>query len=528
MPERLIESLTRRGLLDPQRARDAVQRQVLLGGALDTCLLELRLVSEQAILEGMAAAYELAAATLADVTAPTDPRATRVFPEQWAKKHAIAPLSLDGSKLTVLSPAPADLSLLDRLGDLLELTIEPKLAPEYRVHQRLGLLYDEEPPERFRLLLEQAGDGLIAAVDRGRTAGAATKPLTFGEAVTRLKDARDRDDIIKTALAYAHRDLEHVAVFIVHERHLDGLMALGAHHERIHDVSLSLDEESAFRVVLETQAHYLGPLPGDLLHRDLLARLGREMPRAALIVPLRLRGRTIALLFGENGARSIPPRLAADLMLFTTHVQSALEALLLRKKAEAHPEPRRPEAAHDRTEAPSARPAEALAKDAPAETTRALAPKTHAETTPALAPQAHAEATPALALHAETTPALAPEAHAETTPALALHAETPPALALHAETTPALALHAETTPALAPPAETSPVAAAALSVATLGAASSPSAVAGGPSFLDDVLDETWANAVSEPTRAPVSLRSTTAESAPLARALIEAAEATRA
>jgi hypothetical protein len=430
MPERLIESLTRRGLLDPQRARDAVQRQVLLGGALDTCLLELRLVSEQAILEGMAAAYALPAATLADVTAPAELRATRVFPEQWAKKHVVAPRSLVGSRLTVLSPAPADVSLLERLGELLELTIEPVLAPEYRVHQRLGLLYDEEPPERFRLLLEQAGDGLIAAVDRARNAGAPTKPLTFGEAVTRLKDARTRDDIIKTALAYAHRDLEHVAVFIVHERHLDGLMALGGSHDSIADVSLSLDDESAFRVVLETQAHYLGPLPGDLLHRGLLAQLGREQPRTALIVPLRLRGRTIALLFGENGMRSIPPRLAADLMLFTTHVQSALEALLLRKKAEAHPEPSR---------------------------------------TPHAAP---AEAPPAEAPPAEAPPTEAPPA------------EAPPA------TLAAEAIEQTVEAATEQPAE-----------AALGA----------------VLDETWADAVSEPTRAPVSLRSTTGESAPLPR-----------
>src|SRR5262249_2824227 len=92
---------------------------------------------------------------------------------------------------------------------------------------------------------------------------------------------------------------------------------------------------SAFRVVLDTQAHYLGPLPADELHLKFLDQLGRPHPRAALIVPVRIKARTVALLYGENGPHTIPPRLAADLMLFTTHVQGALEALLVRRKVES-------------------------------------------------------------------------------------------------------------------------------------------------------------------------------------------------
>src|SRR5262245_29646640 len=160
MPERLTECLIRRGLLDPVRAREAIERQVLLGGALDTCLLEMRLVPESALVDAMAAAYGLATATPHEVTCPLDDRAQRCFPEQWAKKHTLAPLTMDLERyvLTVLSPAPPDVNLLVRLGELLELTIKPLLTAEYRVHQRLSLLYDERPPERFGTLIQQLGD----------------------------------------------------------------------------------------------------------------------------------------------------------------------------------------------------------------------------------------------------------------------------------------------------------------------------------------------------------------------------------
>ncbi len=339
MPERLTECLIRRGLLDPARGREAIERQVLLGGALDTCLLEMRLVPEPALLDAMAAAYGLATATAAEVTCPLDTLASRAFPEQWAKKHGLAPLTLDADRfvLTVLSPAPPDVNLLVRLGELLELTIRPLLTAEYRVHQRLSLLYDEKPPERFRALIEQVADhtSLLprAMASEHSSMRVIARPLTFGEAVTRLKEARDRDDIVHTALAYAHRDLDYAAMFIVHENRLDGWAAAGGGAQDVTQASLSLKQESAFKVVLDSQAHYLGPLPSDHTHNDLLARMGRSHPRAALIIPIRIKGRTIALMYGENGPRTIAPRLAADLMLFTTHVQGALEGLLVRRRA---------------------------------------------------------------------------------------------------------------------------------------------------------------------------------------------------
>ena len=46
MPERLTDSLVRLGKIDASSANEALHRQVMSGGALDTALLELELVSE--------------------------------------------------------------------------------------------------------------------------------------------------------------------------------------------------------------------------------------------------------------------------------------------------------------------------------------------------------------------------------------------------------------------------------------------------------------------------------------------------
>ncbi len=352
MPERLTESLVRRGALTKRRAEEAHQRQVLMGDALDTSLLELGLVDERQVLDAMSAAYGLATAKPRQALAPRDEGALRSFPAQWAKKHLLAPLELDESTntLSVLSPAPADVNLIVRLGELLDLTIRPLLATEFRVHQRVQFLYGIEVPERFAALIaEHDIDAPSLPPSEAATVTSAqpyTPPeravssvkqeaLSFGEAVSRLRDADDRDEIVRATLLYAIRDLEHASVFINHEDHLEGWLGYGPGGEQVPQLRVDLGQESAFRVVLDTRAHYLGPLPDDASHGAFLDALGRPHPRAVLIVPIRIKNRTVALLYGENGADPIAPRIAADLMLFTTHVQMALSELLVRRKADS-------------------------------------------------------------------------------------------------------------------------------------------------------------------------------------------------
>ena len=162
MPERLTDSLVHKGLVTQQAANEAIDRLVLMGGALDTCLLELRLVDEDTIVHALSEAYGMEAATAETWHRMPDERAVRSFPEQWAKKHGLAPIEVNEQGLRVLSPAPADLDALQRLGELLELTILPVLAPEFRVQQRLSQLYGSRPPERFQALLDQYGDAMGA------------------------------------------------------------------------------------------------------------------------------------------------------------------------------------------------------------------------------------------------------------------------------------------------------------------------------------------------------------------------------
>ena len=78
-PEQLAELLVERGLVQATEADNALKRQVLLGGSLDTQLLESSSVSEAALLEALADIHQLAAANKADIDG-IDPEIPKTFP----------------------------------------------------------------------------------------------------------------------------------------------------------------------------------------------------------------------------------------------------------------------------------------------------------------------------------------------------------------------------------------------------------------------------------------------------------------
>ena len=154
--------------------------------------------------------------------------------------------------------------------------------------------------------------------------------MTFAEVVTRIRDAQSRDEIVDLALGYMRKGIEFGALFVVHESRISGWAASGVGAEGIKQIRLDAGSPSKLWMVIETKAHFLGPISDE--DHAALAPLRRERPRAVLMIPLRVRGRVVVILFAENGPRAISPRVAANLMVFSTHLQEALEGLLLRRK----------------------------------------------------------------------------------------------------------------------------------------------------------------------------------------------------
>ena len=158
---------------------------------------------------------------------------------------------------------------------------------------------------------------------------------TLAQARAALKDAtRDRDRLIDLALRFGRRTFDYVAAFAILRGTAGGWEARGEGMmgEQLSQVSIPLDASSVFRTVAVTRGSYAGPLPPDALSKHYVELFGRQAPRTVFLYPIEVRGRLVALLYGDCGQKPISQRRLSDFILFCQDLPSAFQELILFRK----------------------------------------------------------------------------------------------------------------------------------------------------------------------------------------------------
>ena len=145
--------------------------------------------------------------------------------------------------------------------------------------------------------------------------------------------ARNRDDILDTLAACLSRRFYHAAVFLVR-----GETALGwkctvegkpvAGFER---VQIAFDEPSVLKTVAESRGFHLGPIPRTPFNSMLLQDMGGRVPEKALLVPLLMVGRVVAILYVDAPGIDLG-RYLIQLQKLTAKAAMAFEILVLQNK----------------------------------------------------------------------------------------------------------------------------------------------------------------------------------------------------
>lgn len=158
---------------------------------------------------------------------------------------------------------------------------------------------------------------------------------TLTQARAALKEAtKDRDRLIDVALRFGRRTFDYVASFAVVRGAAQGLEARGdgMTGEPLTQVSVPLDASSVFRTVAVTRGSYAGPLPPDALTRHYLELFGRQTPRTIFLYPVEVKGRLVAILYGDCGQKPISQRRLSDYILFCQDLPAAFQELILFRK----------------------------------------------------------------------------------------------------------------------------------------------------------------------------------------------------
>jgi hypothetical protein len=151
----------------------------------------------------------------------------------------------------------------------------------------------------------------------------------------KLASAESVDEIVSLTLGYVGARLRHCVFFVVKGDRAMGWAGQGDGITEAMVRSLALphtDETSIFSLVGVGQSHYLGAAPTAQAASNLYARLGIRAPRTALIVPVVVKGRVTAYLYGDGGDQEI---LALDLpavLALCARAAFALQIIILRNK----------------------------------------------------------------------------------------------------------------------------------------------------------------------------------------------------
>jgi hypothetical protein len=372
----LSSSIVKYQLASMQEVEEALARQSAYGGDLLTNLLEIVALSEERVAAALSESFGLEAAPIGELPTPSD-RVRRLVPTEVAQRYACHPLDEAAGTLTIAVSEPLPPEVENDLGFALGVTIVQRVAPLVRVRQAVARDYGVAlDPRVGRALARLEGraapspswrpDGEARAAERPATVAPpppptvrpqpgpskaefkalvrATRPepmksprrgpYTAAMAEHDLLEASERDAIVRAFFDFAAQYFEYAALFAVHSDLAEGRDAhgAGASRAKVQAIGVSLDLPSVLATARDSGRHVLVRLGGGGLDAQLAKDLERRPGQRVLLLPIRVRGRTVLILYGDHGERDVDLHAIGDVISFAPLVGSTLERAIVQKK----------------------------------------------------------------------------------------------------------------------------------------------------------------------------------------------------
>ena len=390
MAVKLGEMLIEAGLLTPVQLVEALKNQVNYGGRLGTNLIDMGFLDEEDLDRFLSKKLGLPCATDEQLRS-VSPDIIALFPKELVEKYSVIPLRRENKRLTLAMLDPSDLSVMDEISFVTGYFIIPMVAPELRLLMALEKYYDikrnfrfvqisNKIMERRRLskqdeidakafheadlvesskqqeeeFIEIMDDIVVSAepvsveppimelVEEEPPETAADNEESFIEVSTGftfeslfevLAEVKDREEIADMLIAFLGQEFYRVALFMVKGTVVGGWRALRDKKvvPGIENLQISLEAPSVLKIVIDGKSFYLGAIPDNPENTRILSELGGDAPVTALLVPMMLMGRVVAIVYVDGGKEPVANRLA-DLQKLAGKAAMAFEILILKNK----------------------------------------------------------------------------------------------------------------------------------------------------------------------------------------------------
>ncbi|RMH41897.1 MAG: hypothetical protein D6689_09815 [Deltaproteobacteria bacterium] len=179
-------------------------------------------------------------------------------------------------------------------------------------------------------------------------------PLSVSDALAALAAADDRDAVFSALLRGVRSRTWYAGLLTVQGGVAIGRVAIAGSEidaDAIAQVIVPLDVPSAFQSAVRSGAPYIGPIVSG--HPDvdgMLVRMGGVKPPTALLLPIALRNRVVALVVGHRGADAVSVAEVSEVLPLAAAAADAISRLILRAKKVGYRPARDESAPHIRPE----------------------------------------------------------------------------------------------------------------------------------------------------------------------------------
>lgn len=289
--------------------------------------------------------------------------ALQLVSPEIAWRFGLYPLGFHGGLLTVALSEPLPPTLLAEVSQRLGVRLELRFATLARIRQAIvrdyeipltpGLAALLGPPEILRsatlpgvgadLRLEAPPSEPVPRSERRPLASFVEKtapsrrrlgPVTPALAKEDLESADSRDEVLSAFLDFAKQYFDYAAIFVVKGKVAACFDAhgRGKEGEQVKGVEVPLDEPGSLADSRDQKIPAVVSLRREGADGALLEGLGREGAAPVLLLPVVVRERAVAILYGDHGESGVDLSSVGDVLALAPLVGTALERLILRRK----------------------------------------------------------------------------------------------------------------------------------------------------------------------------------------------------
>ncbi len=312
---KLGEALLKEALITRQQLDEALKRQIQFGGRIGTNLVELRFIEEKELAGFLSSFFRVPAAPF-EITDSIPGDATESISKEIIDKYKILPFRKERNRLHTAMLNPKDVKTIDELRFMTGFDIIPYVITELRLLFSLEKYYGIKRDIRY-----------ISLKDRFAP-DAPVEETSVAKIKIAFTEVRETEDIAGIVMNEAHKIAQRVALFTVKGANVIGWKARGLD---VDGFAIAVKDSPLFFEVIRNKSSYRGPVL-KIKGNESLIKVLSGTPTDALVLPVNIRDKTIALLYVDNGNDSVLNANVGFLSMIASMAAIAFEILILKKR----------------------------------------------------------------------------------------------------------------------------------------------------------------------------------------------------